>query len=400
MRRAAILGCIVSLMVGCQRGDPAREQAVGSGKPSHAPARTEPPAPPPPPARPGAPGLPDPLPGTRRDVTALVGAASRAAIGDFDGDGKREIALVDATKLRIVDPAGSELASVPVTRGIQVLVAADIDGDGHAELFAGWGQVRDHMDTKAAITVHRLEKGTLVEETVLAPETTRQDVVAIVPMFSSKSVLIAYFDAKYTVTSVIAHRGAQGWEITKVASLRTATSYASGDVDGDGKPDLVVGRVYGDGIGVDGDAFVLGPGETRTPIPTTRGLRSLAVVKGEIFFGDGWHQNYGANARGLLTRARHFKDGFQSELVEDTAGQYSIERILPASIDGTTTIVTMGSAYVRVFSRAADRWRGLTIAGVARDIAVGDLDDVAGDEILIVGDRSEIVSLHGVTWPP
>jgi hypothetical protein len=52
-----------------------------------------------------------------------------------------------------------------------------------------------------------------------------------------------------------------------------------------------------------------------------------------------------------------------------------------------------------VFARVADRWRGLTVAGLARGIAVGDLDGVAGDELLILGDRSEIVSLRGVAWP-
>ena len=268
MRATIITGTLV-LALGCQRRDPPREQV----EPATEPRPTQPM--PTPPARPAElrlplPALPDPLPGIRTDVTSIVGAAWRAAIADLDGDGAREIVLVDSKRLRVTDRSGRELASALVTRGIHALAVADIDGDGHAEIFTGWGVSRDHMDTKAAITVHHLQKGKLVEETVLAPETTRQDVVAIVPMPDARSVLLAYFDSKYTVSSVIAKRGAQTWQVSKIASLRMATSYARGDVDGDGVIDLVVGRVYGDDKGLDGDAFVLAPDGKRQPTRAPR----------------------------------------------------------------------------------------------------------------------------------
>ncbi|HSK01958.1 MAG TPA: VCBS repeat-containing protein [Kofleriaceae bacterium] len=348
------------------------------------------------------PPLPDPLPGVRTDVTAIVGSARRAAIGDLDGDGDREIVLAGPEALRVVEPSGRELASAPVPGGIQILVTADLDGDGHAEILAGWGQTREHRDARARITLHRLEGGRLTEEILLAPATSRQEIVAIVPMRERRSVLIGYFESKYMVTSAVASRGPQGWSVSKLASLRTATSYALGDVDGDGTAEVVVGRVYGDDQGSDGDAFVLGPGGARTPIPTTRGLRSLAIAdadgdgRAEIFIGDGWHQSYGANARGLLTWVRHADGRFTSELVEDTVGQYAIEHIVPAVIDGKAIIVASGSHYVRAFARAGERWRGVTIGGLAHDVAAGDLDGTPGDEILLVGDRSEIVRLSGV----
>ncbi|HSD86270.1 MAG TPA: VCBS repeat-containing protein [Kofleriaceae bacterium] len=416
MRRALLLLLIAS----CQRNPDHREAPSSSGSATPqvstpAPVSTSsssttatPPAPSPtPPAvdRPPPPPLPDPLPGTRKDLTAAIGQSWRAAIGDFNGDGKNEIAVASSAELKVIDANGTTIATTPATDGIQRLVAADLDGDGRAELYAGWGQTRDHMDTKAKVTVHRLDKGSLTAETVLAPETTRQEVVALVPMKDAKSLFIAYFDSKYMVTSTIAQKGAQGWAASKVAQLRTATSYARGDVNGDGKPDIVVGRVYGDDKGVDGDAFVLAADGTRTKIPSTRGMRSIAVIdadgdgKPEVYMGDGWHQNYGQYAHGLLTRAKFAGGAFQTDLVEDTVGQYGIEEIVPATVDGKIVLLTAGSNYTRAFMRTGDHWSGLTIGPVARDIVAGDLDGKPGDEILLLGEKSEIVNLRGVVWP-
>lgn len=397
MRRFAF--CALLLLASCQskdkstrevRSTPGRGDAA-SGARSEAPINASPRAPLPP--------LPDPLPGKRTDMTASIDAAARVAIGDFDGDRKREIAVADAKAMRVLDAGGKELASVPVTAGIQVPAAADIDGDGRAELLTGWGQSREFMTAKARISVHRLKGGTLVEEVIATPQTERAEVTAIFAMPDEKAVFVAYFDSKFMVTSAIARNAGDTWQLETLASIRMATSYARGDVDHDGKPDLVVGRMYGDDIGVDGDAFVLGAHGVRTRLPTTRGLRSLAIIGGDIYMGDGWHQSYGEHARGLLTHVMKSPASFRSELVEDTPGQYAIERILPATVAGKQAIVALGSHYVRVYAKQGEAWRGLTIAGAARDVAVGDLDGKPGDEILVVGDKSELVDLAGVAWP-
>jgi hypothetical protein len=399
--RTAVLCAL--LATSCQQNDkrapPAQQSTAAqspAGSSSVAPQSEAPPASQS--ARAALPPLPSPLPGKRQDLTAAIGSAWRAAIGDFDGDRKQDIAICDSKQLRVINTTGHELAAVAIASGIHVLVAADIDGDGKSELLAGWGESRDYRDAKARITIHRLRGKQLVEEVVAEPETTRAEVVAIVPI-EKQAMLIGYYDSKFMVTSAIARHGAQGWQLERVASIRMATTYARGDVDGDRKPDLVVGRIYGDDKGLDGDAFVLAPDGSRKLLPTTRGLRSLAIIGGDVYLGDGWHQNYGEHGRGLLTRVHHDQTGFHGELVEDTAGQYAVERILPATVDGKQLIVALGSHYVRVFTRDSERWRGLTVAGPARDIAIGDLDGVPGDEILVVGDKSEVVDLHGVTWP-
>jgi len=349
------------------------------------------------------PPLPEPLPGRRIDLTAAIGKADRAAIGDLDGDGRSEIVVADAQRLRVLDASGKERASASVPGGIQVLAVARLGESPRAAILAGWGLTREHRQATARVEVYRLEGEQLAAEAVLAPATPRNEIAAIVPLAEEPgALLVAYFDSKYTVRSVIARPGSP-WRTTDIATIRMATAYARGDLDGDGRPELVVGRVYGDDKGVDGDAFVLRDGGARTSIPTTRGVRELAIAdsdgdgRPELFLADGWHQDYGQLARGLLTWVR-FTDGApRAELIEDTPGQFSVGRILPADVDGDgrPELATLGSHYVRMFARRGSRWEGLTLAGAARDLAVGDLDGAPGDEVLILGDKVEIVSLRG-----
>ena len=378
--------------VGCQHKE--RDEAPAetrSGAPSTAAESSR-----------SVPPLPVPLPGTRSDLTALVGKAERAAIGDLDGDGRNEIVVADAQRLRVLDASGKERASTIAPGGIQVLAIAQLDDDRRAEIVAGWGLSREHRQAPARVDIYRLDGERLVAETILTPKTSRNEIAAIVPFTEERGTfLIAYFDTKYTVHSIIARRGA-AWSLSDVATIGMATSYARGDVDGDRRPDLVVGRVYGDDKGAAGEAFVLRDGGERIPMPATGGVREVAIADGdgdgqpELFLADGWHRDYGRQGRGLLTWIHRVDGALRSDLIEDTPGQYSVGRIRTSDVDGDgrVELVTVGSHYVRMFDRRSGQWEGLTLAGAARDVAIGDLDGVAGDELLILGEQAEIVSLR------
>lgn len=361
------------------------------------PAAVAPPSTTTPPRAP-VPPLPEPLPGQRRDLVT-AGDVQRAVIADLDGDGHRELVVADPRSLRVLDAGGRERASVPAPGGIQILTAVDVDGDHRAEVLAGWGLTREHLDAQSSIVAYRLTGRALAATTVIAPTTSRPDIAAIVP--GDGGVVVAYYVDKYQVASGLARPAGKAWSIAPLVSARMAGSFARGDLDGDGVAELAVGRIYGDGIGVDGDAFVVGADGARTSLPVTRGVRGLALAdtdgdgRPELFVGDGWHSDYGRIARGLLTWIRRDAAGYHAELIEDTPGQYAIWRILPADVDGDgrLELVTMGSHYVRLYGRDGAGWHGTTIAGEVRDVATGDLDGKPGDEIVLVGDRLTVVSL-------
>jgi hypothetical protein len=309
--------------------------------------------------------------------------ASHCAIGDFDGDGKNEIALGNANEIRIVTPAGKPIATMPITNGLLRFTVADIDHDHHAELYAGWGETREHRDGVARVTMIRLDAGKLTEAPILEPATTRQEVTALVP--TDDGLIVAYFDSKYMVTSVLVKPGAAPQPI---AQLRTGMAYAYGDVTGDGKPDVVAGRAYGDDIGLDGDAWLIDP---RTKIPTTRGVRALAVIDGDVILADGWHQSYATKAQSLLTLAHYANGAFTTTKIDEVPGQYAIEQIVPLRDRG---FVTRGTHQVRVYRQIAGTWHPDQIAGAARDVAVGSLHGNSNDDILVLGTPSEIVSIQ------
>jgi hypothetical protein len=314
--------------------------------------------------------------------------------------------------LRVLDANGREIASENIRSGIQVLAVADLDGDHHAEILCGWGLTREYREATARVTIERLDGATLRAEEVLAPSTTRQEIAALVPEPApgAPGLLVAYYDSKYMVRTTHLRKVGGEWQTQDVAHVRMAESYTRGDVDGDRQPDLVVGRVYGDAIGVEGDAFLLRPDGGRVPIPTTRGVHGLAVTdhdgdgRAEVYLGDGWHENYGQLARARLTEARWNGRGFDTTLVDELRGpkEYTFWQLAAADLDGDgrPELVGRADAVVRAYRFDGGAWHGIDIAGQARDVATGRVGAELGDAVLVLGDRAELIRLRADDWTP
>jgi hypothetical protein len=332
---------------------------------------------------------PDSEPPRRDALLRALTPALAAAAGDLNGDGRPELIMVDARFVRVLDLDGKLVAETAAPSGIQLLASADLDGDGRAEILAGWGSISQRRTGRPRFSLFRLAGAALTEEVLLEPETERPDVVAILP--HAGALVIAWFESKYMVRIESAQRGAGGWTRKPLATIRMATSLASGDVDGDGQPDLVVGRVYGDAVEADGDAFVLRAGGQRIPIPITGGVRALCVFdldgdrRAEVLIGDGWNRDYGKLARGLLTKASYANGSFATELIDDGAGQYTLGQIFAADLDGDgrPEIVTRGNSFVRVLRRAGNegRWSATTVGTACPVALAADLDPRPGLEL-------------------
>ncbi len=305
--------------------------------------------------------------------------AERLAIGDLSGDGHVEIVYASGERLWVVDRDGRELARIGAPGGIHVLETADLDGDGRDVILAGWGISREHLEAPPRMSLYRLRGGDLFEDSLPGPETTsRSQIEAILPIPAGDepTLLLAYRISTYVVRALRAIRGPDSWDVERIDSIYMATSYGVGDFDGSGRPDLVVGRVYGE-AGGDGDAFALRPDASRISIPTKRGVRALAVAdldgdgRDAILLADGWDRNYGEIAEARLTLARWDGSRFRTELIDEDPDQYTFWDIVAADFtgDGSIDIVTRGDRWIRLLSRDSDGWSGRRVAAGCLDIA-------------------------------
>lgn len=334
-----------------------------------------------------------------------VGTPLRVAGGNFSREKRLELVTVDAAWLRVVELDGRERARIQAPGGIEVLRVADIDGDGRAEILAGWGATREHSNAKARISVYRLKEDALVEEDVIDPSTSRNDVAEVLPFAGAKppELLIAYFESKHMVRIARAQRAGSRWTVRPIDSIRMATSYALGDVDGDEQVDVVVGRLYGDDIEADGDAFLLRPDGSRVPIPVRGGIRAVTLsdIDGDghldVLISDGWNRNYGANAKARLTRASWSAGAFRAEVLAEDPRQYTFWDVLTADLDGDghREIVTRGNGEITVWKAGGNAFRGTTVASVCRDMLALNYDVQAGDELILICDDGTHVVRNG-----
>jgi hypothetical protein len=112
------------------------------------------------------------------------------------------------------------------------------------------------------------------------------------------------------------------------------------------------------------------------PIPVVGGVRSLAVVdldrdgRLELLIGDGWNRDYGHVARARLTHAFWSGDAFQTELLEDSAGQYTLWDVAAIDLDrdDVMEIVTRGSSEVRLLARTDGGWQATRVGSLCHDL--------------------------------
>ena len=306
---------------------------------------------------------------------------------DLDGDGAQEIVCWNEGRLSFWQQTEAAIHEVYQDTSADhvmpgepnIFHVADFDHDRREELFIGWGESRTVQ--KVPITVSMIEVvgesgNHQRRQTVLyRMESPRAEVVGLgtaqLDGGGDDEIFVAHFDSQYFVLArrLISQAGGT-YGYRDILRRRMATSWLFQDLDGNGKPEWVVGRSYGDEKLAPGDLQVYRDGNVPEMVPTQLGLRSVAAghlrKEGplELLFGDGWHYRYGTDARGRLSKASRGKSSWESQLIEDTAGQYEISQIqaLDLDHDGIDEVVAAGNKEIRLWRLQEGEWKSSRLA--------------------------------------
>ena len=188
---------------------------------------------------------------------------------------------------------GHELWRVKGPGVVQRVVAGDF-GHGH-KLYVARGVGRGFLS--APLVLQELDPKTGAATELWRHAGPRNECahlsIADVDQDGKPELAFAYYASKYTVTT--RHLEADGG-VHPGEEVRMASSRTYGDLNGDGRVDEAVGRVYGDAKGEPGDLKVnLGKGWVK--IPTDNGVRAVLIAQlagdksPQLYFADGWVSN-------------------------------------------------------------------------------------------------------------
>ena len=179
-----------------------------------------------------------------------AGQCSAAAAGDFDGDGKKEVAFQGLSRLRIFRQTSlgldsSAFTDLPITG--KRLAAGDLDGDGIEELIVRQvdGAIRVYWGSPTGLDPNRYSTAFTTERKLPKENWVESSVEWVEPVTPLVSVVNlngrrCIFAADQSTIHLIAVGRDRNFETIAQIPCADAISVALADVDGDGYDDLAV----------------------------------------------------------------------------------------------------------------------------------------------------------------
>ncbi|MDP3451958.1 MAG: redoxin family protein [Bacteroidales bacterium] len=287
------------------------------------------------------------------------------ALGNLFGDTKDELILGSDSTLyicKVLKDSAVVLFSHSFDKPVLKLVTGDADNDGKNDLvlITGYTKYTDsdvkvyivkYYDKEPGVNGGNWSVSELYTKASERPQPLYLE-IADIDNDSKNEIIASYYESKYMVETVMISFSSGNWSSKIFLTERMSTAFDIGKINE--RNLFLVGRVYGDSIGDEGDAYIL-DGKVKTDLSVRRGVKSAIKAgdgnndgKNEIYVGDGWHQNYGKIARGRLAV---IGEGLTYRLIEDIKDQTNIDQIEIYDIDGDgkNEVITSGNRYFRIY---------------------------------------------------
>ncbi|MBT8494783.1 MAG: hypothetical protein KJO07_17130 [Deltaproteobacteria bacterium] len=297
------------------------------------------------------------------------------------------VAVARVNKITLYDPSGKVVSDFDMAGTPQVLEFLDVDGDGVPELVAGAGLGRETREATTRFVVAD-GKGWTQIKTIDLGQSERHQVVDVA--VDGQGVLwVAHFVSKYIVgISTVDAKAGTAKRIFNRRMVGGIGFAGSGDAER-----LALARVYGDARGKHGLVEIKIDGGFEA-LPSLRGARAMASHQGSLVVADGWHREYRAKGRALITRLMPRPKAWERQVLAYVKGPsgYSSLRVGDIDGDGKAEVVATGdgpAVAVPLDATGELPARALS-AGSAAHAAVADLDGDGASEVVIVGSEGGI----------
>ncbi len=322
--------------------------------------------------------------------------------GDFTGDKKLELLFLTPGEIYVYSNEGTLIAQAkgPVQGNAAPLrvVTHRERGRPHESFFVAWG--RHTIARQGTISLWRYTlTGKKIKATNLySPKSKRHDVQDL-RVDSAGTLLFAFFTSKYEVE---VRRFPPPYNsaptlVQRANMISQVAFYKAGST--------LIGRIYGDTPGSDGELYRLTKGVKSPPFPTQGGVRALLTPRVKAgstnpilaYVGDGWNKNYGKKARAYLAAITSKGGKLQRRLLDTLPMDFALFSLAQGDLDGDKKLEIVGKGNnTLAMWRPNEKYKRHVLAYLSGydPIVLRDVDGDGRDEILLSKPSPMLLSLR------